>query len=198
MWRIAVHEAGHLLAGHLLGLEKATRAQLSTRGGFVARPAPGVITQATVPVLMQMQLAGRVAERLFFDDVSSGGGAGQVSDLAQATQMALQAEANFGFGPSLAWHTIDRPLTLMPLDVRGRIEARLQEAQADVTHLLNAHRLELERIAMALLERRELYAADLDDLLSGIVPTVTAVKPRGPSDQQFAILQRPIMTPPHS
>ena len=198
MWRIAVHEAGHLLAGHLLGLEKATRAQLSTRGGFVARPTPGVTTQATVPVLLQMKLAGRVAERLFFDDVSSGGGVGQASDLAQATQMALQAEANFGFGPSLTWHTLDRPLTLMPLDVRGRVEARLQEAQADVMHLLDPHRLELERIAMALLERRELNAADLDDLLAGNVPTLTAAKPAGPSERQFAVLQRPIMAAPQS
>jgi len=38
IWRISVHEAGHLLAGHLLGLPAAHRATVTGSDGRVTRP----------------------------------------------------------------------------------------------------------------------------------------------------------------
>ncbi len=36
--RIAIHEAGHILAGHIFGLPVPRRAQLNARNGFIAKP----------------------------------------------------------------------------------------------------------------------------------------------------------------
>ena len=168
LWQIAVHEAGHLLAGHLLGLAPPVQARITARGGFVARPLEGMLTHATIPLHLQMKLAGRAAEALLCGDISSGGGAGANSDLAQATQLALEAEANFGFGPLLAWHALDRPLVDMPPDVRARVEKRLQHAERDVRSLLDPHRTDLRRIATALAAARDLDAADLERLLESV------------------------------
>jgi cell division protease FtsH len=168
LWRIAVHEAGHLLASHILGLEPPTGVRIFGRGGCVTRPNPALHTQTSIPAHLQLLLAGRVAEALLFNAVSHGGGAGPDSDLAQATQLAMAAEAQFGFGPLLAWHRQDQPLTHLPLDVRGRVEARLKQAQSDVTALLAAYQPDLQRVAEELLAARELGAADLARLLEPV------------------------------
>ena len=165
MWRIAVHEAGHILAGHLLGLAPPIHARITARVGFVARPSASMLTRATVPLHLQLKLAGRAAEAILCGDISSGSGGSADSDLGQATQLALEAEANFGFGPLLTWHALDRPLTHMPLDMRARVEERLQHAARDVRSLLETHRMDLQRIAAALLAARDLDAADLARLL---------------------------------
>lgn len=166
--RVAIHEAGHLLAGHLLGLEMPIRAQITARGGFVERPVPGMLTQGSVAAHLQLKLAGRAAEALLCGDMSSGSGAGAQSDLAQATQLALEAEANFGFGPQIAWHSLGRPLTLMPAEICRRVEERLQRAAAEVRELLASHAPSLEKIAAELLAARDLSAPDLARLLAAI------------------------------
>lgn len=177
LWRVAVHEAGHVFAGHLLGLEPPTRVRISARGGQVLRPAPALLTQATIPARLQMQLAGRAAEALFFEAVSSGGGGGDESDLARATQLALMAEACFGFGPTLAWYPAEQPLMHMPRDLRNRVEARLGQAQTEVMALLADFRPELRRLAEALHAARELEAAALERLLAPVPKRVPKPAP---------------------
>jgi cell division protease FtsH len=168
LWQIAVHEAGHLLAGHLLGLASPIRARITARGGFVARPAEMMLSPSSIPSQIQVRLAGRVAEGLLCREISTGGGAGAESDLARATQLAVEAEVNFGFGPTLTWYALDRPLTHLPPDIQGRVEARLQEAHRDITALLDMHRTDLQRIATALLAERDLDANALARLLKTV------------------------------
>jgi cell division protease FtsH len=127
-----------------------------------------MLTQGSVAAHLQLKLAGRAAEALLCGDMSSGSGAGAQSDLAQATQLALEAEANFGFGPQIAWHSLGRPLTLMPAEICRRVEERLQRAAAEVRELLASHAPSLEKIAAELLAARDLSATDLARLLAAI------------------------------
>lgn len=170
LWRVAVHEAGHLLIAHLLRLAPPHSAQVTMHGGFVVRPYPRLLSRASVRAWLRTHLAGRAAEEVVFGEISSGAGGGEDSDLAKATRLALEAEGALGFGLTLSWLPSDLPLYLMPAALRDRVEAALQEAAADATARLTGHRSALERIARTLLDRRELDGPALAALLADAVP----------------------------
>jgi ATP-dependent Zn protease len=167
LWRVCVHEAGHVVAGHLLRLPPATSARVTPRGGEVLRAHLPSMTDRTVRDVMCAVLAGRAAEALFFGDISSGGGEGLGSDLAQATELATRFEAGFGFGETLAWIPPDTPLPLLPEAIRKRVEAALQDANRTVHALLEGQQDLIRHVATALLERRELDADAIAMLFTG-------------------------------
>ena len=97
--RIAIHEAGHALAHHLLGITRPTAMRLTVDGGMVeVEPLIEPQTLAQFEARLQTLLAGRAAERLLIGDVSAGAGGGERSDLALATETALRIETVFGLG----------------------------------------------------------------------------------------------------
>lgn len=177
IWRIAVHEAGHLLAGHLLGLPAASRATVTGIYGRVTRPYPTCSLPGTVSAMIVHHLSGRVAESLVFGVISQGAGSGPESDLAVATRSAVAAECSYGFGASLGWIDPETPLYLLPRDIQSRVEARLSEAETRARRLLSERKPDIERIAQALMEKRDLDAAAISALLSDI--------PRGPDHTQY-------------
>lgn len=168
LWRVCVHEAGHLVAGHLFGLPAATSARVAPTGGEVLRPGKPSHTRESLRGDQCAVLAGRAAEEVLLGDVSSGSGAGPSSDLAQATRLAMEAECALGFGPTLTWVPPETPHSLLPEAMRQRIEASLQAAQTEARAAMDRHRTAVERVAGALSERRELNAGQIADLLSGI------------------------------
>jgi cell division protease FtsH len=167
LWRVCVHESGHVVAGHLLSLPPATSARVTPRGGEVLRAHLPSMTDRTVRDLMCAVLAGRAAEAIFFGDISSGGGEGMGSDLAQATELATRFEAGFGFGETLAWIPPDTPIPLLPENLRNRVEAALQDANRTVHVLLEGQQDLIRHVATALLERRELDADAIAMLFTG-------------------------------
>jgi len=167
LWRVCIHEAGHIVAGHLLSLPPATSARVTPRGGEVLRAHLPSMTSRTVLDVMCAVLAGRAAEAIFFGDISSGGGEGIGSDLAQATELATRFEANFGFGETLAWIPADTPVPLLPEAVRQRVEAALQDAHRTVHELLEGQQDLIQRVATALSERRDLDADEIAALFTG-------------------------------
>lgn len=166
MRRVAVHEAAHVVAGHVIGLPAATLARISPRGGEVIRPHLTAMTEQDIRAMMAAILAGREAEDLIFGDVTSGGGAGFTSDLAQATSLGIRAECAWGFGASLYWISPDTPITLLPDAVRDRVEARLRAGQEEARKIIVQHRSAVELVADALLEHRELDGAAIAVLLA--------------------------------
>jgi ATP-dependent Zn protease len=183
MRRIAVHEAAHVVADHVLGLPAATLARISPRGGEVVRPHRNAMTARDIRGMIAAVLAGREAEEIIFGDVTSGGGTGSNSDLAQATSLGVRAECAFGFGPDLCWISPDTPITLLPAPVRGRVEERLQAGQEEARRIISRHRDTVERVADALLEHRELDDAALAGLLDGVeLEADGAVQPVGGRD----------------
>ena len=109
LWRISVHEAGHLVAGAVFGLPAATSARVTATGGEVVRPALPSLTRDSLRAFQCAGLSGRAAEEVVLGDISSGGGTGATSDLAQATKLALEAECGLGFGPTLTWVPPETP-----------------------------------------------------------------------------------------
>lgn len=170
LWLVSVHEAGHLLVGHLIGLPPALSAQVTVRGGQVVRPRSSLMGRAEVQGWLRTLLAGRVAEEMVFGDISTGSGDGSNSDLAQATLLAQQAEVTFGFGPTLSWESADAALSQMPIDVRARVETALRAAAEDARELLAQHCSALVQVARVLHARREMDAPALAALLAEVAP----------------------------
>lgn len=168
MWRICLHEAGHLVAGAVFGLPAATSARVTPTGGEVVRPAIPSLTRDSLRAFQCAVLSGRAAEEVVLGDISSGGGTGATSDLAQATKLALEAECGLGFGPTLTWVPPETPYSLIPEPMRQRIEASLQAAQTEARAAMDQHRTAVERVAAVLSERRELDAAQIAELLTEI------------------------------
>lgn len=165
VFRMAIHEAGHILIGHLTGLPAAHGARLMPHGGEVQRPMPRLLTPDTVAAMIQTLLAGRAAEQIVLGTVSNGAGGGPASDLALATDLSVKAEVQHGLGQDLVWQPSDIASRLMPERLCHLVRDRLHDAEDATRRKLEAHRPDLERIARALIDARELDAAGLNGLL---------------------------------
>lgn len=166
--RTAFHEAGHLLMGHLLGLPAADTARITSKGGEVLRPRPRVLTAGIVDALITMHMAGRAAEQVALGNISNGAGGGPQSDLALATDLALRAEIDFGLGHGLIWQPAETAHRMMPDYLRRRVGERLHRVERAARRDLEVHRPDLDRIAHALLDKRELSRDDLQSLLDPV------------------------------
>ncbi|MEL6960519.1 MAG: AAA family ATPase [Pseudomonadota bacterium] len=167
MRRKAIHEAGHAVVAHALGLLAGKRLYLSAFGGGYDAPRDGLLTRELAERELAMILAGRAAEILVCGNASSGAGGNQHSDLARATELALEMDYTYGLGPSL-FHGTPAPedrLTL-PDDVKDRIEGVLQRASKTADKVVRQNRDRLLHVAQELLKHRELDAGQLADALS--------------------------------
>ena len=174
--RIAVHEAAHALVATLVG-RRVTVASILRRSealGLVAHDDAlerSLFTPTEGRALMQVALAGMVAEELEWGEASSG----ITADLAAATTMAahlvgamgaagsrlsLDAAGGAG-GPNLVAKVLS--------DDRSReaAERLMADAEERARRLVDVHRGALLALADALLARDELSGADVRDLLAG-------------------------------
>jgi ATP-dependent Zn protease len=110
---------------------------------------------------------------LLFEEVSSGAGGGEESDLAMATHLLTDAEMRLGLGDTLTWQSPDITARLLAQQSRTRVEDALRTAEAETRAALTRHHAALERIAEALLDKRELHAEDLANLLDQVIPDRT-------------------------
>ena len=165
MRRKALHEAGHAVVAYSLGLEPGKRIYIAAVGGGYVSPVPRVMTPDRAERELAMRLGGRAAEIIFTGTASTGSGGDMASDLAVATELAIDIEQKYGFGNTLMYGEIDR--LHMPEELRGKVEQRLQIAAQRAWEAINANSPIVERVADALLEHRELSQNTLRKLLSG-------------------------------
>jgi ATP-dependent Zn protease len=168
-WRVAVHEAGHLLVGHKLGLALPDRLVVSPHGSSVTLQIPDVLTPDTLSASLSALMGGRAAERIVYGGMSSGSGGRPDSDLGFATKLAFQAEVGLHLAEEsdLIWHDateMDRVLAL-DRDIRNRVSERLKAAETEAICILRKQQDELIRIAKVCIEARELNRAALAALL---------------------------------
>lgn len=154
--RIAIHEAGHMLVGHIFGMLEPYHAELNARAGSVTYRAFDILTPDRIGSLIRGDLGGHAAEEVVFGAACNGSGGGDASDLARATRRAVQAELTFGFGETLSWQPVTSDLQRLSQRQRARIEQQLQQALSEARQVLQTHRADLDRIAEALLSEREL------------------------------------------
>lgn len=165
--RIAIHEAGHLVVGHVLNRPAPVRALVGPRGAGIQAPRVRFYTLAAVTDELVSLLAGRSAEMILCEGTSSGGGDGPTSDLAQATHLASRAVGE--------WHLMQDDLLpvwqphdhLLPSQTRA-MRGLIAEAQTEACRMAATWSADITRIADVLVKERDLNAEQLQGLLGQI------------------------------
>src|SRR5947209_6533874 len=166
--RLAYHEAGHVVASYYLYeryfpayVTIHQRSDVEGAAAFAApRPKESIKTQTREELLarIQVSLAARATEELFLDLHM----VGAVGDLEHATEAAVLYVGLCGMDGTLT--SIKNNLA-KPHDFDERVEVILQSQFKAVKHLLRDHSEALITISEALIEREELVAEDIKQLI---------------------------------
>jgi cell division protease FtsH len=183
---VAHHEMGHaLVALSLPGVDVVHKVSIIPRGigalGYtIQRPTEDrfLMTREELEKKMTVLLGGRAAERLVFEEISTGA----QDDLAKATDIARNMVTRFGMDPTLGQMSYERERTPFLGEVPGMmrehdyseatareidcaVRALVEAAFERATSILKARRAELEAGAAALLERETLSEEDLEQIV---------------------------------
>jgi cell division protease FtsH len=181
----AYHEAGHALVARLLpSTDPVHKVTILPRGR-----ALGVTQQlpeddryhyprAYLVNRLCVALGGRVAERIIFNDISSGA----QSDLKHVTELAEKMVCQWGMSEKIGAMTFPRgeehPFLGMKLAeektfseemawlIDQEIAALIRSAEGKSMELVSANRSKLDALAAALLEEETLDGARVDEILS--------------------------------
>ena len=184
---VAHHEMGHaLVALTLPGADPVHKVSIIPRGvgalGYtIQRPTEDrfLMTKAELENKMAVLLGGRAAEKLVFDEVSTGA----QDDLAKASDIARSIVTRYGMTDELGQVIYDRDTTPFLGDVPGfarprefseetahKIDRAVREimdrAFAHATEILVARRAALDAGAQALLEKETLLEEELAALIA--------------------------------
>lgn len=155
-WLRAVHEAGHAVLHHVANFGDAIRLSIegSTGPAFHLQLNRPMLSQTDYVALLAILLAGRAAEELMLGEITVGSGGSTHSDLARATDIAMQMESTRGF----AWH---RPLLYRESGKALKVEQE-DSAFADRVN----HRLErsFEIALYALKENKHMHEVLAEEL----------------------------------
>jgi cell division protease FtsH len=174
--RLAYHESGHALVGHWLKAGIVERVTIEPRGRalgvtYITRDTEDPLyKQSELTSRLAMMLAGREAELLVFDSVSTGAS----DDLKRASELAINMVGSLGFSDSFGLLSVAGvPKELLGPDIQSAVlgEARLllEQAQATCQRLLKANRAQLDGLAQRLLERDVISGDELKRLLGARV-----------------------------
>ena len=187
--KVAVHEAGHALVHHVLGLGTIAGVTIddpSGRGyGSLGFEPKATEHESWFQDTLAMLLAGRAAEVLVFGMPGAGAGGSDDSDLARATGLAFGLERTVGLGSEL-------PLLYRPhrdpasvLDAKPqlaeRVHRHLQRAEKRAGDLIRQYRLAFDTLVEALLDAQALYGPEVVTILehAGAKPQREAIKIEG-------------------
>jgi cell division protease FtsH len=174
--RLAYHESGHALVGHWLKAGIVERVTIEPRGRalgvtYITRDTEDPLyKQSELTSRLAMMLAGREAELLVFDSVSTGAS----DDLKRASELAIDMVGSLGFSDAFGLLSVAGvPKELLGPDIQSAVlrEARLllEQAQATCQQLLKANRAKLDGLAQRLLERDVISGDELKGLLGARV-----------------------------
>src|SRR5947209_12532301 len=176
---IATHEAGHATAAYLVAPERRLEVlsiikRREALGMLAHGDAEEVYTRSRREMLrlIQISLAGQVAEELFFNDVSTG----PAGDLLYATNVAAQMVGAAGMAGSLVSLAAvqggafnDSNLVgrvLGDTDGRRRVEELLQEQKTVIKAKLEANMHLVAALRDALVTRHELIGHEIGDVIT--------------------------------
>ena len=184
---VAYHEAGHALVAEMRkNADRVTKVSIIPRGiaalGYTQQSPTEdryLMRRSELLDRLDVLLAGRVAEQLVFEDVSTGA----ENDLQRATDLARHMVTHYGMSEALGLATYDaRPAplflngpTLPELrtfsertaeTIDGEVRRLLDEARNRVTQTLRTNRETLESLAALLLEKEVVDRTMLDALMA--------------------------------
>ncbi len=185
----AYHEAGHTLVAlhneYCVPVHKVTiipRGQAALGATFMM-PKEDTYTKSKLELkaMMAMSLGGRAAEEIIFGDITTGASA----DIQHLTEIARKMVCQFGMsklGPIKMGDFTNHPhmrIDGLPPDgisnetereIDLEVRALIEEAAQSARNCLNEHRDQLEKIAVALLEKETLSIAEINELLGITTP----------------------------
>jgi cell division protease FtsH len=180
----AYHEAGHaLVQASLEDADPLHKVSIIPRGPFggatfsLPEKDRYLYSRRWCQAQMKVALAGRIAEDLFCNDVTSGA----QNDIAQVTEIAKKMVLDWGMSDQLGmvnYHNDDK--RIMPMESGGKeysehtaeivdreIRKLVDEAYTSTREILEDSRDALERLAQALIKYETLDAADVMAIMEG-------------------------------
>jgi cell division protease FtsH len=178
------HEAGHAIVQELREnadpLHKVSIIPRGPMGGATfSLPEKDryLYTRNYCKAVLEVALAGRIAEAMFCDDISSGA----QNDIAKATELAKKMVLDWGMSDKLGMINYSNDdKRIMPMDsggkdysehtaqiVDGEIRRIIDDAWTGAEQLLKQHRDALDRLANALLKYETLSAEDVRQIIDG-------------------------------
>jgi cell division protease FtsH len=210
----AYHEGGHTLVARLLpGTDPVHKVSIIPRGRAlgVTMQLPGEdrhgYSKTFLENNMAVLLAGRVAEEIVFDQMTTGAG----NDIERATKMARKMVCEWGMSEKLG------PISMTEGDgevflgrdmmshknyseetgriIDAEIKRFVTQGHSKAKELLEENLETLHRLATALLERETLTGKEVDLIMEGKTlasPEVLANAPKGdtrkePDDEEFSL-----------
>ena len=180
---VAYHEAGHAIVGLYLEesnkVQKVTIIPRGTAGGYnlmTPKEEKMLTSKNDMLAVITGYMGGRVAEEIFFDDVTTGAS----GDIDSATRLARDMVTIYGMsdlGPVKYDHSQQSVFLgrdyASSSNVSGQVKFEIDkevrkivdQCYKNATNLINEHKDELVKIAEALIEHETLTAEDIDELI---------------------------------
>ena len=188
---VAYHESDHAIIGLFLDdaqvVQKVTIIPRGQAGGYnlmTPKEEKLMNTKNDLLATITSYMGGRVAEELFFDDVTTGAS----NDIERATHIAKDMVTLYGMselGP-IKYNSGSENVFLgrdynSPSNVSGQVAFEIDEEVRKIINgchdkakeVINAHRKELEDIAAALMEKETLTAEEIQAIVKGETPVDT-------------------------
>lgn len=197
---VAYHEAGHAIAGwYLPHADPLLKVSIVPRGvaalGYAQYLPKEQYLYRTEQLMdsMCMTLGGRIAEDIFFGKISTGA----QNDLERITKLAYSMITIYGMNEKVghvSFHDpqgeygYQRPYSEKTAElIDEEVRALIQKAYDITKSLLTEKKVELEKVAKALLEKEILFKADLEDLIGR--------RPHDPIEEPVVATESAIETP---
>ncbi len=199
---VAYHESGHAIVGLFLEnaqvVQKVTIIPRGQAGGYnLMTPKEEKMMNTKNDLLASITsfMGGRVAEEMFFDDVTTGA----VNDIERATNLAKDMVTLYGMsdlGP-IKYNAGNENVFLgrdynQPNNVSGEVAYEIDQEVRKIVNgchdkaweIIKTHSAELERIAAALIEYETLTAEQIQRVVSGEdISADFATKKQAPAPQ---------------
>jgi cell division protease FtsH len=193
----AYHEAGHAIVTRLCPeVEPLHKVTIIPRGMslgatmMLPEKDQYTFTKSRLYGRIKVCLAGQIAERLFFDDFSSGA----ANDIQQATEIARRMVCEFGMsekvGPirytSREQHVFLGGEIIQPREhseataqiIDQEVKKLVDTAHQDSERLIREHMNDMRSLAEALLKYETLTAEEVEKVIAGeVLPRIQAVQP---------------------
>ena len=189
---VAIHEASHAVAAHLLkshaNIDLATIERRGDVGGFVSYVALEdrfVQWKSELEVDIKVSLASLAGERMFFKEDNSMGVGG---DLRNATMIESRMIGVWGMGDNITSHAgMPRHALDQPPDpthkiaetMASQVERRLRRLYDEVYEMIEEHKTAVFNVAVRLQEKQTISGDEVAEIIGIEAGSVTKNKPVG-------------------
>ncbi|NLM05162.1 MAG: ATP-dependent zinc metalloprotease FtsH [Clostridiales bacterium] len=168
---VSYHEAGHALIAKILNTDIVQKVSIVPRGqalGYVLHMPEEdryIMTKEELCNKIMVMLGGKAAEELIFNHLSTGA----KDDLKKVTELAMKMVCDYGM--SDLGYMSDNPamIKVLGVEINKEMNKIINRCYSSTFQCLSDYKLELEKIANALMDRESLNNSELTDLLGDFI-----------------------------